>query len=43
MNIIELKEKYKIAHEAYLEYKDTNQTNNIEAQYIDEVKSILQK
>lgn len=43
MNIIELKEKYKIAHEAYLKYKDTNQTNNIEAQYIDEVKSILQK
>jgi len=43
MNLNELKEKYKNAHEVYLKYKDTNQTNNIEAQYIDEVKSILQK
>ena len=37
MNVIELKEKYKKAHEAYLKYKDTNGTNCIETKFLPEV------
>ena len=43
MNITQLREKYKNAHEAYLKYKDTNQTNNIEAQYLPEALAWLKK
>lgn len=43
MNIIELKEKYKIAHEAYLKYKDTNGTNVVETQLLPEVLAFLQE
>lgn len=43
MNINELKEKYTKAHEAYLKHKDTNGTNNIEAQFIPEALANLQK
>lgn len=43
MNIKELKDKYYKAHEVYLKYKDTNQTNNIEAQYMPEVVAFLQE
>lgn len=39
----ELKEKYNKAHEAYLQYKDTNGTNNIEAQYLPEVVDKLKE
>ena len=39
----DLKEKYNKAHEAYLKYKDTNGTNNIEAQYTDEALNWLKK
>lgn len=34
MTINELKEKYNKAHSAYLQYKDTNKTNNTEAQFL---------
>ena len=34
MTINELKDKYEKAHEAYLQYKDTNGTNNVEAQFL---------
>ena len=43
MNINELKEKYTKAHEAYLKHKDTNGTNNIEAQFIPEALNWLKK
>ncbi len=43
MNINELKDKYNKAHEAYLKYKDTNQTNNIEAQFLPEVLEYLKE
>ena len=39
----ELKEKYNYAHEAYLKHKDTNGTNNVEAQYLPEVIAFLQE
>lgn len=34
MTINELKDKYERAHSAYLQYKDTNGTNNVEAQFL---------
>lgn len=34
MTINELKDKYEKAHEAYLQYKDINGTNNVEAQFL---------
>lgn len=34
MTVNELREKYNKAHEAYLKYKDTNGTNNVEAQFL---------
>ena len=34
MNLNELREKYNKAHSAYLQYKDTNGTNNVEAQFL---------
>ncbi len=34
MTINELREKYNKAHSAYLQYKDTNGTNNVEAQFL---------
>lgn len=37
MNLQDLKDKYSKAHEAYLKYKDTNKTNNIEQQYMPEI------
>lgn len=43
MTINELKEKYEKAHQAYLQYKDTNVTNNVEAQYMPEVLVWLKK
>lgn len=43
MNIIDLINKYKYAHEAYLKHKDTNCTNNIEAQFIPETLENLKK
>lgn len=41
MNLNELKDKYKKAHEAYLKYKDNNRTNSIEASYLPEVVALL--
>lgn len=41
MEINELKEKYAKAHAAYLKHKDTNQTNNTEALFIDEAVKCL--
>lgn len=43
MNITQLREKYKNAHEAYLKYKDTNQTNNIEAAFIPEILKAMNR
>ena len=43
MTIPQLKEKYKYAHEAYMKHKDTNRTNNVEAQYLPEVLAFLQE
>lgn len=40
-SINDLKDKYAKAHEAYLKYKDTNKTNNIEAQFMPEVLAYL--
>ena len=34
MEINQLREKYNKAHSAYLQYKDTNGTNNVEAQFL---------
>lgn len=34
MTINELKDKYEKAHKAYLQYKDINGTNNVEAQFL---------
>jgi len=34
MTINELKDKYEKAHSAYLQYKDTNKTNNTEAAFL---------
>lgn len=41
MNITQLREKYKSAHEAYLKYKDTNGTNVVETQLLPEVLALL--
>lgn len=43
MDLNDLREKYNKAHEAYLQYKDTNGTNNVEAQFLPEVLSFLQE
>lgn len=40
-SINDLKDKYAKAHEAYLKYKDTNKTNNIEAKFMPEVLAYL--
>lgn len=42
-SINDLKDKYAKAHEAYLKYKDTNKTNNIEAQFLPEVLAYLKE
>lgn len=34
MTINELREKYEKAHSAYLRHKDTNGTNNVEAEFL---------
>ena len=43
MELTEIKEKYNKAHEAYLKYKDTNGTNNIEAAYLPEIIEALKR
>ena len=37
MNLKNLCDKYKKAHEAYLKYRDTNHTNNIEQEFMPEI------
>ena len=43
MTINELREKYEKAHSAYLRHKDTNGTNNVEAEFLPEVLDFLQE
>ena len=43
MELNELKEKYNKAHDAYLKYKDTNKTNNIEQQFLPEIMECIKK
>lgn len=38
MDLNELKLKYQTAHRAYLNYKDINKTNNIEAEFVEKLK-----
>lgn len=37
MNIPLLRQRYRKAHEGYLKYKDTNKTNNTEAEFLPEI------
>lgn len=43
MELNEIKDKYKKAHETYLKYKDINGTNNTEKQFIPEALQALEE
>lgn len=43
MNIPELHKKYEKAREAYLKYRYTNKTNNIESDYLEKAQTFLEK